>query len=314
MNQAYSQHSTFLTVAYGDGVGPEIMEAVLFLLKEARVGAFIETIQAEERFYENGMPHGISPDAFARLTRTGVLLKAPHIMPVDEKHESPQDKLDERFQVLAHVMPLRSFSPVIPTAYPERNSLLIQGQKACELNQMLLRAAAQIAQRHGLSELIWYSDGEQPGWWDEIQSAFAACSLQHRQVETLSAADITRHHSQAIVTRMDLDVTNLTSNIAGSPWLSCRARIAPDFALFEPMHEAMPELKGKQAANPAGLIRAACLMLLHMGRSEEAALIENALLRALEDRRELGTMAFAELVADYLGDQPRILPICLYPH
>ena len=57
--------ATPITVAYGDGIGPEIMEATLSILKEAKANIRIETIEVGERAYikENmsGIPqaHGI---------------------------------------------------------------------------------------------------------------------------------------------------------------------------------------------------------------------------------------------------------------
>lgn len=72
---------TSITVAYGDGIGPEIMEATLLILQEAGAAVTIETIEIGERIYKQGAKDGILPSAWPQLARTGVLLKAPIIIP-----------------------------------------------------------------------------------------------------------------------------------------------------------------------------------------------------------------------------------------
>jgi isocitrate dehydrogenase len=66
-----------ITVAYGDGIGPEIMDATLFVLAEAKANIKIETIEVGQRYYENGVSTGIPPQAWESIHRTKVLLKAP---------------------------------------------------------------------------------------------------------------------------------------------------------------------------------------------------------------------------------------------
>ena len=59
-----------ITVAYGDGIGPEIMEATLRILSEARVPLQIETIEVGQKFYERGITTGIPPEAWESIRRT----------------------------------------------------------------------------------------------------------------------------------------------------------------------------------------------------------------------------------------------------
>ena len=69
-------NGTPITVAYGDGIGPEIMTATLEILKGAGARLDIEVVEIGEAVYNRGVPAGIEPKAFESLRRTKVFLKA----------------------------------------------------------------------------------------------------------------------------------------------------------------------------------------------------------------------------------------------
>src|SRR5437764_7671376 len=70
-----------ITVAYGDGIGPEIMEATLHIIKAAGARIEIEPIEVGEKVYLRGISAGIEPSAWESLRRTRVFLKAPITTP-----------------------------------------------------------------------------------------------------------------------------------------------------------------------------------------------------------------------------------------
>ncbi|MGB1540208.1 MAG: isocitrate/isopropylmalate family dehydrogenase, partial [Rickettsiales bacterium] len=70
-----------ITVAYGDGIGPEIMDATLAILREAGAALTIETIEIGQKMYEKGVTTGIPPYVWDTLRRNKVLLKAPITTP-----------------------------------------------------------------------------------------------------------------------------------------------------------------------------------------------------------------------------------------
>jgi isocitrate/isopropylmalate dehydrogenase len=76
--------TTPITIAYGDGDAPEMMEAVLLVLKEAGAELAIETIEVGARIYNQGSSTGVLPSAWENLKRTGILLMAPTMMPQGE--------------------------------------------------------------------------------------------------------------------------------------------------------------------------------------------------------------------------------------
>ena len=74
-------NSRSITVAHGDGIGPEIMDATLRILEEAGARLDIETIEIGERVYNRGSKTGIEPGSWESLRRTKVFLKAPITTP-----------------------------------------------------------------------------------------------------------------------------------------------------------------------------------------------------------------------------------------
>src|SRR5947208_7670929 len=70
-----------ITVAYGDGIGPEIMAATLHIIQSAGAAIDIETIEIGEKVYLSGNSAGIAPSAWESLRRTKVFLRAPITTP-----------------------------------------------------------------------------------------------------------------------------------------------------------------------------------------------------------------------------------------
>lgn len=67
-----------ISVAYGDGIGPEIMQATLFVLQEAGAALDIEEVHIGEKVYHAGYASGIEPSAFDSLRRTKVFFKSSY--------------------------------------------------------------------------------------------------------------------------------------------------------------------------------------------------------------------------------------------
>ncbi|MDQ6825060.1 MAG: isocitrate/isopropylmalate family dehydrogenase, partial [Candidatus Eremiobacteraeota bacterium] len=72
---------TPITVAYGDGIGPEIMRATLDIILAGGAQLDIDEIEIGEKVYLAGNPSGIAPSAWDSLRRTRIFLKAPITTP-----------------------------------------------------------------------------------------------------------------------------------------------------------------------------------------------------------------------------------------
>ncbi len=80
-----------ITVAHGDGIGPEIMQASLHIIQEAGAALEIETIDVGEQIYLSGNTAGMEPSAWESLRRTKVFYKAPITTPQGGGYKSLND-------------------------------------------------------------------------------------------------------------------------------------------------------------------------------------------------------------------------------
>jgi len=198
-----------ITVAYGDGIGAEIMEATLLVLREAGAKISIDTIEIGQRIYNMDSKTGILRSAWETLRRNKILLTAPIIMP---------------------------------------DGLTIEG---------------------------------------------------HERKNTKTA----------ICEKFSLEITNAEGE-GSNAWESY---IGEELALFAAAHEAMPEIEGKNKANPSGMLLAAVAMLAHIGDEKNAEKIKTAWQKAIDDglhtadiyqrkisSKKLGTREFAEAIIERL--------------
>ena len=111
--------STPITVAHGDGIGPEIMAATLHILKEAGARLQIETIEVGEKVYLSGNTSGILPSAWESLRRTKVFLKAPITTPQGGGYKSLNVTTRKMLGLYANIRPCVSYHPFVRTKHPE---------------------------------------------------------------------------------------------------------------------------------------------------------------------------------------------------
>ncbi len=126
---------TAITVAYGDGIGPEIMEATLAILQEAGARLAPEVIEIGESVYLRGASAGIEPSAWESLRRTGVFLKAPITTPQGGGFKSLNVTVRKALGLYANVRPCVSYSPVRGDEAPNHGC----GHRARERRRRLRR-------------------------------------------------------------------------------------------------------------------------------------------------------------------------------
>src|SRR5215467_14139509 len=104
-----------ITVAYGDGIGPEIMAATLDIIKAAGARIDVEEIEVGEKVYLRGISSGIEPSAWESLRRTKVFLKAPITTPQGGGYKSLNVTVRTVFELYAKVRPCVSNYPYVDT-------------------------------------------------------------------------------------------------------------------------------------------------------------------------------------------------------
>src|SRR5215216_5942960 len=119
-------NSVPITVAHGDGIGPEIMAATLHILKEAGAPLEIETIEIGEKIYLAGNSAGIEPSAWDSLRRTKVFLKAPITTPQGGGFKSLNVTVRKTLGLYANVRPCVAYAPFVETKHPGMDLVVVR--------------------------------------------------------------------------------------------------------------------------------------------------------------------------------------------
>ena len=305
-----------LTVALGDGIGPEIMAQTLRVLAAAGARLAPEFIAVGEEQYRAGHTSGIGPDAWDSLRRTGVLLKAPITTPLGGGYKSLNVTLRKTLGLYANVRPVRSLAPAVATKHPVLDVVIvreneedlyagIEHQHTPDVVQCLkiitrsgceriVRYAFEYARRHGRQRItcmtkdniMKLTDGLFHRVFMEIGREYPDIAQEHQIIDIGAArlADTPERYDVVLTLNLYGDiVSDIVAQIAGSVGLAGSANIGKKAALFEAIHGSAPDIAGQDVANPSGLLQAAGMMLGHLGQHAVAARIQNAWLRTLED-------------------------------
>ena len=125
-NEALGNHAKAITVAYGDGIGPEIMGATLDIINAGGANLAIENIQIGESVYRKGITAGIEPSAWDSLRRTKVFLKAPITTPEGGGFKSLNVTVRKTLGLFANVRPCPSYAPFVATRHPNMDVVIIR--------------------------------------------------------------------------------------------------------------------------------------------------------------------------------------------
>jgi isocitrate dehydrogenase len=317
MDRQQSQTSAVpITVAYGDGIGPEIMAATLRVLDAAGARLAIEEIEIGESVYHRGLTAGIEPAAWDSLRRTKVFLKAPITTPQGGGYKSLNVTIRKTLGLYANVRPCVAYAPFVPTKHPGMNVVIvreneedlyagIEHQQTDEVIQCLklisrpgseriCRYAFEYARRHGRSlvtcmtkdNIMKATDGLFHRVFDEVAAEYPDLKSEHWIVDIGAArmADTPEIFDVVVMPNLYGDVlSDVAAEVAGSVGLAGSANIGAQCAMFEAIHGSAPGLAGHDVANPSGLMLAAVMMLTHIGQGAVAELVHNAWLATIED-------------------------------
>jgi isocitrate dehydrogenase len=308
--------NTPITVAHGDGIGPEIMEATLLILKEAGAALDIETIEIGEKVYLRGNTAGIDPGSWESLRRTKVFLKAPITTPQGGGFKSLNVTTRKTLGLYANVRPCVSYHPFVETKHHNMDVVIVRENEedlyagieyrlspdvmeCIKLisrpgSEKIVRYAFEYARRHGRKKVTCFTkdnimkmtDGLFHKVFDEIAAGYPDIANEHWIVDIGAAklADTPEAFDVVVMPNLYGDIlSDVAAQIAGSVGLAGSANIGTHCAMFEAIHGSAPRRAGQNLANPSGLLLGAVLMLVHINQAEAAARVHNAWMRTIED-------------------------------
>lgn len=305
-----------ITIAKGDGIGPEIMDAVLSILKAANAPLEFDEITVGEQAYKAGHTSGITPDAWDIISKNKVFLKAPITTPQGGGYKSLNVTLRKTLGLFANVRPCRGFHPFVKTLHPDMDLVIIreneedlyagiEHQQTPEVTQCLklisrpgcekiVRYAFEYARANNRKRVTCFSkdnimkltDGMFHKIFDEIAPEYPDIENDHFIVDIGAAriADTPENFDVVVMPNLYGDIiSDITGQISGSVGLAGSSNIGMNYSMFEAIHGSAPDIAGQKIANPSGLLQGAILMLQHLGLSDVGETIQNALYVTIEE-------------------------------
>lgn len=307
---------TKITVAKGDGIGPEIMDATLDVLKAAGADLEIDEIAIGEKVYLEGHTAGIKPEAWDSLRETKVFLKAPITTPQGGGFKSLNVTTRKTLGLYANVRPCISYHPYVATKHPVMDVVIIreneedlyagiEHQQTDEVTQCLklitkpgtekiIRFAFEYAKAYGRKKVTCFTkdnimkltDGLFHKTFDEVAKEYPELESEHWIVDIGAAklADTPENFDVIVMPNLYGDIlSDIAAQITGSVGLGGSANIGADYAMFEAIHGSAPRRAGQDMANPSGLFLAGIQMMVYVGQPEIAEKVHNAWLKTMED-------------------------------
>ncbi len=306
-----------ITIAKGDGIGPEIMEATLEILKAAGAPLEYDEIVIGEKAYLSGHTSGISPESWDILRKNKVFLKAPITTPQGGGFKSLNVTTRKTLSLFANVRPIKSYHPFVHTKHEKMDMVIvreneedlyagIEHRQTDEVEQCLklitrpgcekiVKYAFEYARTNGRKKVTCFSKDnimkQTDGLFRKVFNEFAAqypdIESDHMIIDIGSAKLAEQPENFDVIVTANLYgdiISDIAAQISGSVGLCGSSNIGEECAMFEAIHGSAPDIAGQKIANPSGLLQGAILMLRHLGEGEVAAKIENAWLKTLEDK------------------------------
>ncbi len=308
--------NTPITVARGDGIGPEIMDATLRILESAGARLDIHEIEIGEKLYSQGIMYGFSEVSWEKVRETKVFLKAPIFTPMGGGFKSLNVTVRKTLGLYANVRPCVAFHPFIETNFPGMDLVVVRENEedlyagieysqvdgAVQSIKMITRAGSERICRYAFEyarangrkkvtcmvkdNIMKMADGLFYEVFQEIGADYPDIK-QERYIVDIGMARVASNPLEfdVIVTENlygDI-VSDIAAEVTGSVGLGISANIGETCAMFEAMHGTAPDIAGKGIANPSGLLLGSIMMLTHIGQGDVAEKVHNAWLKTIED-------------------------------
>ncbi len=313
-------HYMRIALAAGDGIGPEIMDATLALLKAAGVASHLEFVPVEmgSAMFDRGFSRGMTDEAMRTVEECGVLFKGPMATPKGGGGKSINVTARKLWSAFANVRRFRTLPGVHPAGrragaqldftivrenvedtYGGIEHRLSNDTMDCKRiitapgSDQVHHLAFQTARRMGITRvhcghkanIMKMTDGLFLDRFRAAASDYPEIEAADVIVDALSMNLVMKPEQYQMVVMPNLQgdiVSDLAAGLVGGLGFAPSANVGKHISIFEAVHGTAPDIAGKGVANPTALIMSGIMMLKHLGLQLQAATVENALLAALE--------------------------------
>ena len=303
-----------ITMINGDGIGPEISESVMQIIKASGldINWDIQTAGADV-IEKEGVP---LPDRVLESIKSNkVALKAPVTTPIGKGFRSVNVQLRKSLDLYANLRPCKNL-PGVKTRF-ENVDLVIVRENTEDLyagveeqinkdtahsikiitrkaSERICKFAFEYALKNGRHEvcavskanIMKLSDGLFLESFRNVAKNYSSISVREILVDNLCmqlVQDPTRFDVLVLPNLYGDIVSDLAAGLIGGLGVAQGANIGKEYAVFEPVHGSAPDIKGQNKANPTALLLSAVEMLRYINENIYADRIEKALFKTLSN-------------------------------
>ena len=327
-----------ITLINGDGIGPEITDAVVKILKAsgAKINWDLQTAGADV-IEDEGTP--LPPRVLESIKVNKVALKAPVTTPIGNGFRSVNVQLRRALDLYANVRPCKNI-PGVKAKYENVDLVIIRenteglysglehmiDKNTAETIKLITRKASDRICRYAFDFAVKHkrkqvcvatkanicklSDGLFLECFRNVASEYPKIATKEILVDNLCmqlVQDPTQFDVLVMPNLYGDIVSDLAAGLIGGLGVAQGANIGLYGAVFEPVHGSAPDIKGKGIANPTAMLLSAIEMLRYIEENKYADKIEKALFKTLEEGKltpdlggECTTTQFADAVISNL--------------
>lgn len=309
---------TRIAVAKGDGIGPEIMDAVLSVFTAAKVPLEYDFVDMGKWVFDKGYSNGMTPEAQQSIESLGILFKGPMETPKGKGVKSVNVTARKTWNTYANKRTFQTLHGVdtvfskagipiditivrenIEDTYGGIEHMLTHDVALSRRfitrpgSLQVIKYAFEMAKKKGAkritcghkANIMKITDGLFLEVFYEVAKEYPELKADDVIVDDLCMKLVSKPDLFDVVVLTNLQgdiVSDLCAGLVGGLGFAPSANIGDHISIFEAVHGTAPDIAGKNIANPTALLLSGIGMLRHLGLMETAAMIENALLFTLE--------------------------------
>ena len=328
-----------ITLINGDGIGPEISDSVVRIIKASglNINWDIQSAGADVADKE-GTP--LPKRVLDSIRKNKVALKAPVTTPIGKGFRSVNVQLRKELDLYANLRPCKNL-PGIKTRFDNVDLVIVRENTedlyagieeqidkdtahsikiiTRQASERICKFAFDYAVKNNRKEVCAVSKANIMKLSDGLfLEAYRTVAANYPQIKTREilvdnlcmqlVQDPTRFDVLVLPNLYGDIVSDLTAGLIGGLGVAQGANIGTDCAVFEPVHGSAPDIKGQNKANPTALLLSAIEMLKYIGENQVASRIEKALYKTLSQGHKtfdiggnLSTTEFTDKIIDNLN-------------
>jgi isocitrate dehydrogenase len=306
-----------ITLIKGDGIGEEVVNSAQAIINATGTQINWEECEAGAKIFKKGISSGVPEETIKSIKKTRIVFKGPLETPVGYGENSANVTLRKMFETYANIRPVRELPGIKGPYYGRKvdmvvirenvedlyggieyihtpsvtETLKLISKKGCE---KIIRFAFEYAMSEGRKTLhcatkaniMKMTEGLMKSTFEEIAPLYPKIQSNHIIIDNCAHQMVMKPEQFEVIvtTNMNGDIiSDLGSGIVGGLGFAPSANLGNNIAIFEAVHGSAPTMAGKNIANPASIILSSVMMLRHIGEIKSSNMVEQALLKTLEE-------------------------------